>query len=90
MSKKIEFVKNENLANTIQKINLFPENLINLGKGTDLTANIIADVFEAFIGAIYKNYGFDKAREITLNLLSEEIDNFQPKNLNFPSTTSEG
>ena len=36
MSDKIKFVKNENLANVIKKINLFPENLINLGKGNKI------------------------------------------------------
>lgn len=60
MADKMEFVKNKNLGAIIKKMKLFPQDLINLGKKTELTPKIIADVFEAFIGTIYKIHGLDE------------------------------
>ncbi|HMP17890.1 MAG TPA: ribonuclease III [Gemmatales bacterium] len=48
---------------------------LTLGKGmrTDIPANVLADVFESLIAAIYLDGGYVSAREFILRNLSEEI-----------------
>lgn len=53
---------------------------ILLGKGEEATGgrerdSIIADVFEAIIGAIYLDSGFDKAKEFITRFVLEDMDN---------------
>ena len=78
MTKMMEFARNENLQLCIQRIRLFPDNIIQLGKGTELTPHIRADVFEAFIGAAFLDKKFHAIQDFVLKILSHEIDNFNP------------
>jgi len=49
---------------------------------------ILADAFEALLGAIYLDAGFDVAKEICLNLLDKEIDTvLSGKNVNIDYKT---
>lgn len=50
---------------------------IKVGNGEvkDIKKAIVADIFEAFIGAIYLDQGFDKAKEFILNIIIPYITN---------------
>ena len=52
---------------------------IKLGHGEEKTksikASILADVFEAFIAAIYLDLGFEKAKEVALSIIVPYIEN---------------
>lgn len=39
--------------------------------------HLLEDVFEAFIGAVYLDQGFDVTKKILLNIFSKEIENFK-------------
>ncbi len=43
--------------------------------------SILSSAFEAIIGAIYLEAGFDKAKEIALNLIKQEYSNINPQEL---------
>ena len=45
------------------------------GSGGSLKKAILADVFEAFIAAIYLDQGFDKAKKIALDIIVPYIEN---------------
>jgi ribonuclease III len=49
---------------------------LQIGKGmqTEVPANVLADVFEALIAAVYLDGGLDAAREFILRHLAREID----------------
>jgi ribonuclease-3 len=49
---------------------------LQLGKGmqTEVSANVLADVFEALIAAVYLDGGLDAARSFVLQHLAREID----------------
>ena len=82
MTKRMEIVSNEILAEIIKEKKIGIEKHIQLGKGQDLEDSIVADAFEALIGAIYLEYGnqdLSKVREIVLSLLSDEIEHFNPE-----------
>lgn len=78
MTARMGFTNNENLGGCIKKIGLFPDDIIRLGKDTELTLNIRADVFEAFIGALYLDKKFPAAQKFVLKIISHEIDRFNP------------
>ena len=55
---------------------------LRIGKGEEATNgrdknSILADSFEALVGAIYLDHGYTKTAEIVLNLLRPEIDSAQ-------------
>lgn len=52
------------------------DEFLMLGKGmqTDIPANVLADVFESLIAAIYLDGGYDEARLFILRHLGSEID----------------
>ena len=79
LSKKLECVSNDNLQKVIQDNSLFPDTLIQTGKGTPVTPHIRADVFEALVGAIYLHLGFDGAKDVILPLFAKQIKSFNPK-----------
>ena len=78
MSKKrASIVCEKSLSEAMRKIGA--QNYIYLGKcematGGKLKDAIIADAFEAILGAIYLDGGYEIARDIALELLSKEID----------------
>jgi len=83
MSDRMEIVSNEILAEIIRKKKIGIEKYIQLGKGQDLGDSIVADAFEALIGAVYLEHGdqgMTKIREVILSLLADEIDEFIPEN----------
>ena len=83
MSDRMEIVSNEILAEIIRKKKIGIEKYIQLGKGQDLEDSIVADAFEALIGAVYLEHGdqgMTKIREVILSLLADEIDEFIPEN----------
>jgi ribonuclease-3 len=43
--------------------------------------SILSSAFEALIGALYLEAGFDKAKEVALNLIKEEYSNINPQEL---------
>jgi ribonuclease-3 len=54
--------------------------LLRLGKGEEATGGrnrkaILADVFEAFLAAIYLTYGLSKAKEIVYDVVIKAIEN---------------
>lgn len=68
------------LANQARKLGL--DSKILLGNGKILTEgakneNILEDVFEAFIGAIYLSAGLDKTREFVLNIFNQQLSDIK-------------
>jgi ribonuclease-3 len=82
MSDRMKIVSNKKLAEIIRKKKIGIEKYIQLGKGQDLEDSIVADAFEALIGAVYLDpeQGMPKVKEIILGLLADEIDEFIPEN----------
>jgi len=83
MSDRMEIVSNKKLAEIIRKKKMGIEKYISLGEGQDMKDSIVADAFEALIGAVYLEHGdqgMTKIREVILNLLADEIDEFIPEN----------
>ena len=82
MSDRMEIVSNEILAEIIRKKKIGIEKYIQLGNGQDLEDSIVADAFEALIGAVYLDpeQGMPKVKEIILSLLADEIEEFIPEN----------
>ncbi|MGB7532670.1 MAG: ribonuclease III domain-containing protein [Halobacteriota archaeon] len=83
MSDRMEIVSNKKLAEIIRKKKIGIEKYISLGEGQDMKDSIVADAFEALIGAVYLEHGdqgMTKIREVILSLLADEIDEFIPEN----------
>jgi ribonuclease III len=78
MTKKMEFTNNENLGILVQKLALFHDDDIQMGKGAEVTTNIYADVFEATIGALFLDRGLPVTRDFVSDLLGHEIDLYDP------------
>jgi ribonuclease-3 len=79
MTKRMKIVSNEKLAEIVMKKKIGIEELIQRGKGQDLEDSMVADAFEALIGAIYRVKGMLKTKKIILGMLSDEIENFNPE-----------
>ncbi len=67
----------QSLYEVSKKISL--SSLIYLGRGEEMTggrerASIVSDAFEALLAAIYLDGGIEKAREWTLGLMKDSID----------------
>ena len=60
LSKRMEATKNEHLGTIVPGTGIGLENLILLGVGQPLIPSIIADVFEAFICALYLHLGLGR------------------------------
>lgn len=78
MNNRLKVTENANLANIVFVKPLHIDDAILLGKGTTLTDKIIADSFEAFIGAILCCEKEKKAQDIVLGIFKDEIENFDP------------
>lgn len=48
---------------------------IKVGSGEEINETIMADVFEAFVAAIYLDQGFDKVKEFVLEVIVKYIEN---------------
>lgn len=75
MTNRIQVTENYNLSDIVMKYELGIDDAVLLSKGTHLTDSIIADTFEAFIGAIYYNESLEKAQEVILRIFHAEIEN---------------
>lgn len=80
MNKRIQVTDNYNLADIVMKYDLGTDDAILLSKGTPLTDSIIADTFEAFIGAIFYDTNLEKARDVVLMIFTSEIENVSEDN----------
>lgn len=75
---RASIVSRYGLSDIAREINLGPH--ILLGKGEQSTGgrdkdSILADTTEAIFGAIYREHGFETARDVILRLFAEKIDN---------------
>lgn len=59
----------------MEKLDLIKYIRVGNGEISDIKKAIIADIFEAFVGAIYLDQGFDKAKEFILNVVTPYILN---------------
>lgn len=59
----------------MQKLNLIKYIKVGNGEVENIKKAIVADIFEAFIGAIYLDQGFEKAKEFVLNIVTPYILN---------------
>ncbi|MDK4328041.1 ribonuclease III [Corynebacterium pseudodiphtheriticum] len=80
---RASIVSRYGLADVAREIKLGPH--ILLGKGEKLTDggdkdSILADTTEALLGAIYRQYGFEIAREVILRLFATKIDGASARN----------
>lgn len=55
------------------------ESDVKIGNNEEINDTIIADIFEAFIGALYLDKGFDFTSKLVMNIIKPYID----KNVNF-------
>jgi len=78
LSKRMEATKNEHLGTIVPGTGIGLEDLILLGAGQPLIPSLIADVFEAFICALYLHVGLDRTRAIVLGLVADDIFHFDP------------
>ncbi len=74
---RADVVREESLADTARGISL--GDYIYMGKGEESTGgrdkdSILADAFEALIGAIIVDGGYNAGKDITLSLLSDKIE----------------
>ncbi len=59
----------------MQKIGLYKYIKVGNGETGNIKKAIVADIFEAFIGAIYLDQGFAKAKEYILEIVTPYLDN---------------
>ncbi len=78
MTGRMEVTRNRNLARIIKDLDIGFEYLILVGTGQKKTPGIVADAFEAFIGALYLDCGLLETRRIVLDLVRDEIRSFSP------------
>ena len=72
MNRRLQVTRNAKLAGIVLEQGLGIDGVIRR-KGQALTDSIIADAFEALIGAIYLDRGLDVAREVVLAIFEDEI-----------------
>ncbi|KAA0258803.1 ribonuclease III [Deferribacter autotrophicus] len=84
------FVSEDFISEIAKKINLY--NFIRLGKGEIVTGgnrkpSLLADTFESLLAAVYLDGGYNEARRIVLELMSDLIDEYiQGKKVIDPKT----
>ena len=83
MTKKMGVVSNESLTGIIDRNGIDIALLIreSIGKQQTYGERVKGGALEAFIGALYEIVGFDVTCTVVLNILSEEIERYDP-NLN--------
>ena len=78
MTKQMEVVSNEILAEIIKEKKTGVKEMIPIGKGESIKDSIIANAFDALNGAIYLENNCKKVNKIILDLLSDEILKYNP------------
>ncbi len=75
LNKRLQVTGNDNLADIALSRNLGIDGALRR-RGQVLTDAVIADAFEALLGAIYLDRGMEAVRTIILAIFSEEIERF--------------
>ncbi len=73
--KRANFVCENANYEYMNKLGLIKYIKVGHGETGELKKAIVADIFEAFIGAIYLDQGFDKAKEFVLDIVTPYIIN---------------
>lgn len=76
LTQRMEVTRNRNLGTLIPSLGIGLEDLILLAANQEITPGIIADAFEAFIGALYLDIGFERTKHVVLFLMGDEIESF--------------
>ena len=76
---KIYFEEKTTLPKYARKYNF--EEVIRIGNGQTVGNKMLEDVFEAFIGALYKDQGFEKTKAVIEYIFLEDILEMQNKDL---------
>lgn len=71
--KRANFVCEEANYEYMNKLGLIKYIKVGNGELGELKKAIVADIFEAFVGAIYLDQGFDKSKEFILNIVTPYI-----------------
>jgi len=78
MTERMEFVKNSHLSEIVSALGTDFPCMIRLGSHQELTTGIVAQAFEAFLGAYFLDRGFDATRSFLLGLVGDALDRFVP------------
>lgn len=73
MNRRLQVTRNTKLAEIVRRQGLGIDAAIRGGYGQAPTDSIVADAFEALIGAIYLDRGLSVARDVVLAIFEEEI-----------------
>lgn len=90
--RKAAAVRGESLASAAKRLDLGA--FLSLGKGEEQSGGrvrdtILADAFEAVLGAIFLSCGLEKARDFALKALREELDSVESRAVNVKNLLQE-
>jgi ribonuclease-3 len=77
LTARMEWTKNRNLARAVTAADIGFEDLILVGSRQEKTPRIIAGAFEAFVAALYLDFGMERTKIIIGRLMADEIRNYR-------------